>query len=137
MLAAIAATSASLISWATSAVAIASAPAAIAALSTVCRERRQRDDGRDCVRGRERVREATDAEVGIEDRGEHDVQRVLEAVDDEGRLRVAKRIEAAQRVEVDREGHDADGEPAKGVGGEHRVGVAEEAVLEQTDDDLP
>ena len=60
----------------------------------------------------------------------------FEAVDDERRAGVAERIEAAHRVEIHRERHEAEGEPSQRVGGEQRGSVSEQAVLDQADDDL-
>ena len=81
----------------------------------------ERGDRGDEVRAAPREREALHAEVREQHEREHDVEPVLERVEDERRARVLQRVERAHRVEVHRERNEADRERLQRVGGDDGV----------------
>ena len=74
-----------------------------------------------------------DAERREQRDGEHHVDEVLDRIDHERRTRVVERVEPAQRVEVDGEGHEPDRERLERVGGDRGVVRPEPAAHQNAD----
>ena len=72
-----------------------------------------------------------------EEHSEHNVQHVLEEIDEERRLRVLVGVETTQREDVDGETDQPDGQSGECAGGVGRGGRTEVSVLQQGDDDRP
>ena len=90
---------------------------------------------RRCTRPRTRGRGRGCPRTGKSSERAHDVQRVLEAVEQERRAGVLHRVEAAQRVEVDGERRAARPRTRQRVGDAGGVGGVERAPLEERGDD--
>ena len=98
-------------------------------------EHEERETRADEVGEGERERESGDAQPRVQRKRQHDVDDVLDAVDQERRARVEPRRERTQREEVQRERQQADRKRRQCVGNLDGVVRGERTALEERDDD--